>query len=314
MSKKNITNSAKLCSTWGGVLIAVLLTLVIVVGWNYLTEKVRVGGRMEGFEQMEKVSIKEGPEVYDDFYVNIYDELVYNQLKNDYEVGEIMKITKPTSVSKILDIGSGTGHHVAMLSAQNLDATGVDISQFMVTKAKENYPNEKFVKGDALNSNLFMPSSFTHITCLYFGIYYFRDKLQFFKNCMKWLMPGGYLVVHIVDRDMFDPILPPANPLIIVSPQKYAAKRITQSKVTFNNMDYVANFDMPPNSDQAVFSEKFYSKDDKKTRKNKHTFKMEPEKSIVEMAKQTGFLVQGKIDLIRVGYEYQYLYVFVKPN
>ena len=71
MSKKNITNSAKLCSTWGGVLIAVLLTLVIVVGWNYLTEKVRVGGRMEGFEQMEKVSIKEGPEVYDDFYVNI---------------------------------------------------------------------------------------------------------------------------------------------------------------------------------------------------------------------------------------------------
>jgi len=41
---------------------------------------------------------------------------------------------------------------------------------------------------------------------------------------------------------------------------------------------------------------------------------MEPEKSIVELAKQAGFLVQGKIDLLRVGYEYQYLYIFVKPT
>ncbi len=127
-------------------------------------------------------------------------------------------------------------------------------------------------------------------------------------------MPGGYLVVHIVDRDMFDPILPPANPLIIVSPQKYANKRITQSKITFNNMEYVANFDLVPNSDQAVFSEKFRNKDDNKTRKNKHTFKMETDKKIVELAKQAGFLLQGKIDLIKVGYEYQYLYVFIKPN
>lgn len=315
MSKKNITDPTKLCSTWGGVLIAVSITLLVVVCWNYFTKGISTGiGKVEGFEQQDKVIIKEGPEVYDNFYVNIYDDLVFNQLKNEYEVGQIMKATKPTSESKILDIGSGTGHHVGLLSAQNLDATGVDISQFMVSKAKENYPDEKFVKGDALNSNLFTPSMFTHITCLYFGIYYFRDKLQFFKNCMKWLMPGGYLVVHIVDRDMFDPILPPANPLIIVSPQKYANKRITQSKITFNNMDYVANFDMVPNSDQAVFSEKFHNKDDNKTRKNKHTFKMETDKKIVELAKQAGFLLQGKIDLIKVGYEYQYLYVFVKPN
>ena len=315
MSKKNISDPAKFCSTWGGVLIAVSITLLVVVCWNYFTKGISTGiGTIEGFEQQEKVTIKEGPEVYDNFYVNIYDDLVFNQLKNEYEVGQIMKATKPTSESKILDIGSGTGHHVALLSAQNLDATGVDISQFMVSKAKENYPDEKFIKGDALNNNLFTPSMFTHITCLYFGIYYFRDKLQFFKNCMKWLMPGGYLVVHIVDRDMFDPILPPANPLIIVSPQKYANKRITQSKITFNNMDYVANFDMVPNSDQAVFSEKFHNKSDNKTRKNKHTFKMETDKKIVELAKQAGFLLQGKIDLIKVGYEYQYLYVFVKPN
>ena len=41
---------------------------------------------------------------------------------------------------------------------------------------------------------------------------------------------------------------------------------------------------------------------------------MEPEKNIVAMAKEAGFLLQGKIDLLRVGYEYQFLYIFVKPN
>jgi hypothetical protein len=32
------------------------------------------------------------------------------------------------------------------------------------------------------------------------------------------------------------------------------------------------------------------------------------------MAKQSGFIVQGKIDLIKSGYEYNYLYIFVKPE
>ena len=314
MSKKIKMNS-KIFSTCGIVLLTVSLALLLVVVWNKLTGNMPTGVvNLEGFEQIDKVTIKEGPLVYDDFYVNIYDELVFNQQKNEYEIGEIMKITKPTQQSKILDVGSGTGHHVGLMASQKLQAEGLDISKFMVNKAKQNYPDEKFIEGDALNGNLFRPSTFTHITCLYFGIYYFRDKLQFFKNCMKWLMPGGYLVVHIVDREMFDPILPPANPLIIVSPQKYASQRITTSKIKFNNMEYVANFDLKPGSDNAVFSEKFKNNQDNKVRKNKHTFKMESDKKIVEMAKKAGFYLEGKIDLLRVGYEYQYLYVFVKPN
>lgn len=312
MSKKNTMTPCAELSIWASILVVLALTLLIVVIFNYATRG--MSSNTEGFEQRDKLVIKEGPELFDDFYVNVYDELVFNQLKNEYEVGEIMNATKPTTESKILDIGSGTGHHVALFSAQDLNTTGVDVSQFMINKAKENYPDEKFIKGDAMNTGLFMPNTFTHITCLYFGIYYFRDKRQFFNNCMKWLMPGGYLVVHLVDRDQFDPILPPSNPLIIVSPQRYASERITQSKVTFNNMDYIANFDMVPNSDTAVFNEKFRNKTDNKMRKNKHVFVMEPEKSIVELAKQAGFLVQGKIDLLRVGYEYQYLYIFVKPT
>ena len=51
-------------------------------------------------------------------------------------------------------------------------------------------------------------------------------------------MPGGYLIVHLVDRESFDPILPPGNPLYVVSPQKYAKERITKTKVHFNDFIY----------------------------------------------------------------------------
>ena len=311
MSKKSATGMFSMFSTCGLILVVVSLLLLVVVGFNYLTKNIQIH---EGFEQKTQLIVKEGPEVYDDFYVNIYDSLVFNKLKNDYEVGEIINSTKPTSESKILDIGSGTGHHVKLLTDKGVDAMGVDISQYMINKAKETHPDQKFVQGDALNPSLFSPDSFTHITCLYFGIYYFPDKRMFFKNCMKWLMSGGYLVVHLVDRDKFDPILPPANPVAMVSPQKYAKERITSSRIVFNNMNYSANFDITPSSSKATFNEKFKDKQTGKVRKNVHSFVMEPEKDIIVMAQDAGFILQGKIDLLNVGYEHQFLYIFVKPN
>jgi hypothetical protein len=41
---------------------------------------------------------------------------------------------------------------------------------------------------------------------------------------------------------------------------------------------------------------------------------MESIDNIVNYAKDAGFLVQGKIDLVKCAYEYQYLYIFVKPS
>lgn len=313
MTLNSITSTFNDLSVWAIILIFVLILLFIVTSYNalYRTNK---HSNLEGFEQKDSFTLKEGPAIYDDFYANIYDQLVYNQVKDNYEIGEILNSTKPTSESIVLDIGSGTGHHVALLESQGIKATGVDSSDAMVKKAEENYPDYKFVQGSVMDPSLFMPGSFTHILCLYFSIYYFKDKTTFFDNTMKWLMPGGFLVVHLVDREMFDPILPPANPLFLVSPQKYAKERITQSKVMFNNMEYVANFDLDGDKNVATFTEKFKEKDGDKTRKNKHIFYMEPHKAIIVMAQESGFLLQGKIDLLKVGYEYQYLYIFVKPN
>ena len=109
-----------------------------------------VDNKKEGFQQEDKLLIKNGNDIYDDFYASIYDYLVFNNLKDDYEVGEIINKTSPSSTSKILDIGCGTGHHVANLASKGLDVLGIDISPSMIAQAKKNYPDYNFKVADAL--------------------------------------------------------------------------------------------------------------------------------------------------------------------
>ena len=214
-------------SSWCKILLFMSLLLLLVIAFKGIGIQ---RTKQEGFEQQDTFLIKTGPNIYDDFYADVYDHLVFNNYKDDYEVGFIMKNTSPTSHSKILDVGCGTGHHVGLLGSKGMDVLGIDVSPSMISKAKENYPDYKFDIKDALNGSSFDPDSFTHIACMYFTVYYFQDKSQFFHNCFRWLIPGGNLIVHLVDRDNFDPILPPGNPLIYVSPQRYAEKRITSTR------------------------------------------------------------------------------------
>ena len=306
---KSLGTAYNKSSLWCKILIFMtLLLLLVLVFKGFKSNKF-----VEGFEQQDKFLIKNDEDIYDDFYSDIYDYLVFNNLKDDYEVGYIINSASPSSKSKILDIGCGTGHHVGLLGSKGLDILGIDISPSMIKKAKENFPDYNFKVADARQGNLFEPNSFTHILCMYFTIYYFKDKTQFFTNCFNWLMPGGYLFVHLVDRERFDPILPPGNPLLYVSPQRYAKKRITSTKVKFTDFSYSADFQLDEKNDKALFVEKFKNDSDGKVRKNEHTLYMPDIQQIVDEAQACGFIVEAKADLLQCQYEYQYLYVFVKP-
>jgi ubiquinone/menaquinone biosynthesis C-methylase UbiE len=300
-------------SNCGKILLFVALLLALIVFFKRINNRAD-GINREGYEQNDQFLFKKGHEVYDDFYATIYDYLVFNNMKDDYEISQIVNKTNPTSESLILDIGSGTGHHVAKLSNKGLNVVGLDISPAMVKEAQTKFPQaaSSFKVGDALNLSEFRNNSFTHIMCMYFTIYYFKNKRQFFNNCMEWLMPGGYLILHVVDRTKFDPILPPGNPLYVVWPQKYAKERIAKTKVTFNEFVYNSNFSLDESKDMAIFEEKFKFKDGK-VRKQEQVLYMEDSEEIVSMATDAGFVIQGKIDLIQCAYDNQYLYILVKP-
>lgn len=311
---KSLTNCYNKLSNFGKILIFIALLLIIVVFFRSFNP-IKEGMDNYNIDTTEKNFLfKEGNAVYDDFYANIYDYLVFSQVKNEYEIGVITNNTNLTEESIIADIGCGTGHHVANLASKNLDIIGIDISPSMIKKAKEEYPAfaSYFKVGDALNGTLFNDNSLTHILCLYFTIYYIQDKMRFFNNCMNWLMPGGYLIVHLVDKYKFDPILPPGNPLYIVSPQKYAKERITKTKITFNDFIYNSNFKLH-NNDTASFEEKFKFNNGK-VRKQEQILYMEDLPTIVNMVLDAGFVIHAKIDMIKCAYENQYLYVFYKPG
>ena len=308
-----------------------ILTVLFIMSL-FAKHKDRAMG-MEGFtSQSTEFKLKEGPLLYDDFYANVYDELVFNKMKNDYEIGQMVDITKPSDTSIILDIGCGTGHHASSLAAHGYKVVGIDLSPSMIKKAQSTYPELEFKVADALDTMAFPGNAFTHITCLYFTIYYMKNKRQFFENCLHWLMPGGFLVLHLVNRDLFDPIIPAGDPFHIVSPQSYAKKRITSSIVKFDQYDYKANFELiPSNNDtddvNAIFHETFKplaneiganeigaNANNKQIIKNEHKFYMPTQTAILALAKEIGFIMYSQVDMIKCQYTHQFLYVLQKPS
>jgi len=278
--------------------------------------------QVEGFEEKtnEFKSVNNVAEIYDDFYVDIYDQLVFSKNKNDYEIGTLIEQADMVKdQSMVLDIGSGTGHHVSSLKAHGFDAIGIDIAPSMVQKAQKTYPDLKFQVADALNPNLFQEQTFSHITCFYFTLYYIQDKRSLFENCMNWLKPGGYLAVHMVNRDKFDPILPAGNPFTVVSPQSYAKKRIMNTTVNFDAFEYKSVFDMKEtiqSSDEpnAFMRETFKNNKNGNVRRNEHRLYMNTQSEILDIAKEVGFIIDSKIDLMNCQYDSQYVYVLQKPT
>lgn len=316
---KGLTVSQILLLTLSAILL--YFTIRHFVYYNVQVQSLKT---MEGFdnnvadEPPKKYVLKKNNELFDNFYASVYDKLVFSDVKNTYELGKMAEYSRIDNHSKILDVGCGTGHHVGELLYTNPslevdNVIGIDASQYMVKKARENYPEHKacFHNENVMNGTLFRDNTFTHILCMYFTIYYIKDKYRFFKNMHNWLQVGGMLFVHLVDPDKFDPIVPAGNPLEVVNVQNYADKRITDSRVIFNGFEYQSKFNHKPNKNIATFVEKFMFKDGK-TRENEHTFYMEENDVIIGKAQQAGFVVKGKIHMYKCGYENQYIYVFQK--
>jgi SAM-dependent methyltransferase len=307
----------KSLSTPGKLLVFCSLFLLVIAYFNSI-----YNNNKEGFSSKDKSEFvfKDGDNIFDEFYANIYDYLVYNNVKNEYEIGQIINSTTPTEESVILDIGSATGHHVNDLSKKGYNVMGIDNSSAMIKRAKSKFPKCKFVEGDVQNSTQFSSSKFTHILCLYFTLYYIKNKERFFENCFEWLQPGGYLVVHLVDRERFNPIFQSSNTALLMSPQKVTETRIKTSSMTLDDFKYESSFKLDSQSQSSSHSfativEKFKNNDTGKVfRKQEHQMYMEKEEDILNIAKSCGFIIQGKIDMSDSGYEYHTLYILVKPN
>lgn len=303
---KTFSKLYKKNSIWGNLILGVLVIILLRCIFN------KFNPIREGFIHKEQYVIKQGPDVFDDFYVNYYDNLVFSYSKNLFEIGEIITISNLSEHSKVLDIGAGTGHHVALLAEHNIPVIGLDSSQAMINYAKKTYPSLNFKLGSALNAGIYPANSFTHILCLWFTLYYMEDKRKFFENCMKWLVPGGYLIVHLVDKKNFNPIIP--NGMIDFKQTAANDNKFTKTIMKLRDYTYTSNFLQDDNEpDIYYFKEKFTDKENN-VRENEHILYMNTQKHILGLAKLEGFILLGQIDMSPIRYDYQYLYILQKPN
>lgn len=298
------------------ILFGLILILIII-----FVNKLDLVKRENFIDKSEKFIKYYGNDIYDNFYVSIYDQLMQDDVKNTYEVGEIINKKVPTNIIKVLDIGCGTGHHVNLLNNNNINCIGIDISQEMINKAKQNYPQLNFKLANALDNMLFQDNEFTHISCLNYTIYCIKDKEQFLENCFKWLIPGGILILHLVDIYNFNSVLPSADVVELLSLQLKNDNRLTQSNIHFKDFDYKSNFDIncdncsekKLNKPNAFFREKFIFNNDN-VRINEHQYYMNSQTAIMSIAKDVGFIQQGYAEMDNVNYKNNYLYWLYKPE
>lgn len=294
------------------VFIAILLLLFYMVTLHVST--------LEGFDNEGSVSYESQSEIYDDTYSSIYDALWHSQEKLDYERVSIQDIGLadwPISSVKMLDMCAGTGPHACWFANLGVEYMGVDTSESMIQKARENCPSASFSKGDVMNATLFPPKSFSHALLLNFSIYNFTNPKIIADNAYQWLQPSGIFVVHMVDPDKFDPILDLATPFAAFSLQKYSYDRQTDSTIYFDKFKYTGRFNKKKDEEDATFQETFtyYDKDDnkgKKYRENKHQLSMPAKEHLIDLIKTSGFRHMETVDLVRCGKEYQYLIYFQK--
>lgn len=268
---------------------------------------------VETFETNHKKTFitKKDHEVYDDFYSELYDHLVYSKIKNDWEIGTIINKTGATSKSKLLDVGSGTGHHINEFTNKGIESIGIDISPSMTKLSKKKYPNCNFINGNIEKSITFTQNSFTHITCLYFTIYDIKDKRTFFMNCYDWLIPGGHLILHLVDRNTFDPIIPVGKPN---KKHKDNNIRNTSTLANIGDYQYKSDFHFDLNNNKSILYETFKNKKNGDIRKQEHTFYMPSQRYILSIARDCGFILIGNYEMSECMYKGQYIYILQKPE
>lgn len=298
--------------------VALILALILFLLMMHRLSAPPYEKHMEGFTQMEQFVLKENQNVYDNFYAEVYDGLNDTQNRSQKELIEIIKMTEPsTKYSVFLDVGSGTGYMVNQLKEAGYTAYGIDKSTDMIDYAETKNPSVEIKNGDVMDPMAFERSTFSHILCTNLTLYLFEDKMTFFRNSYYWLKQNGYLIIHLVEPDKFELIVPKNNQQLTPVSPTASSKRKTDATVHFHDFKYSASYKLPEANCAnkcVTFKETFVDRDTNHIRQNEQTLHMNKIDDVLEMASNTGFIFHGKVNMKPInGDKHQYLYIFERP-
>ena len=275
---------------WKEILFYLALLTIIILTLKYINNYY---DSKEGFSGCSSFSLKTNNDIYDEFYVNIYDTLHKTSNNTEYEYYSILKTTQPDENSVILDIGSGTGNLLNKFDENGYNAHGLEKSKDMIEYSKNKNKLLSIRQGDATDPMTFDKGTFTHICCLDFTIYHIKDKKIFFRNCYNWLLPNGYLILHLVNKQKYDTSVKSANPFLSDNPQNYSKNRILNTNINFIDFNYLNNTEFK-NDNKVVIKETFTNSHNK-VRQNELTLYMEDLDEILKISQNIGFIAHSKI-------------------
>ena len=273
--------------------ILLILSLIIFTMLFYKSFiKKNIHADVEGFQQQEKFILKENGETYDDFYGEIYDNLMLPEERVNYEMEIILRTLQPDKkYSSMLDIGSGTGVLVNFLKMKGYNAYGVDKSKDMVNISKSRHDID--VKhANVEEAMAYDRALFTHIYCMNFTMCEIENKAQLFKNCYYWLQNNGYLILHLAEKDSFNTIIPSGKPEILDSTKQLGEKRVTTTIVDFTDFVYKSEFNDGKN-DMMIHKETFTDKLTNNIRQNERVLRFDTFDAIMNVALSAGFIAKG---------------------
>lgn len=287
------------------IVILAVLYLLVSAYRKFSTKK-------EGFIQSENLVIKQDDKIFDDFYASVYDILFNQKVDNDYEVGMILnKFPDISNQSVVLDIGSRTGDYVESFRKNKFQVVGIEQSKALIDQANKKYPGIEILNKSPLESGTFPDESFTLVTLLNLEVYYIPNTRQLFQNIYGWLKPGGFFVLHLVDPERFNHLVPAAKSVYMQNPNSIAQKRMTEAVVKFNDFDYISNYQIFPN-DFVQYMEVFKDKNGK-VRKNIRNIRFPTQETFIKIANEVGFNMLSEIDLVKANKPYEFFYLFYKP-
>jgi SAM-dependent methyltransferase len=292
-------------------MILITLVLIVLIHWKRPPQ--------EGFSQGEKYVIRRDLDIYDVFLAQIYDMIYQPKPMNQSIFDMVEKLTMPSKTqSVLLDAGCGTGELVSYIQSKGYtQAYGLDNSPDMITECTDKYPDLPIKQGNLNDPMTYDKNIFTHILMTGNTMYHFPDKVTLFRNLYYWLIPHGFLVIQLYDRDKFDPIPATGKPLLVDSLQNLVRTRVTDSVIHFPDFTYKSSYDFSKAAPQntVLFQESFQDAHTKHVRQNEWTMYMEPLDEIVYMAQYAGFLVHGQVNLKEANQdEHQYIFILQRPH
>ncbi len=106
-----------------------------------------------------------------------------------------IELIKQQTMSRVADVGCGTGRVTAFMADHGLDVVGVDVSQAMLAIASGAHPHIQFGEGQ-LDALPIETGVLAGAVCWYSIIYTPPDRLDgAFEEMARVLMPGGYLLL-----------------------------------------------------------------------------------------------------------------------